>query len=421
VRRRRLGVLLSLGLVLPATAHAATAQVVATGNLGADIAAADDGRVFLVTRAADVRVAPPGEVFGPPRRLMSSSRTERMVDAGVAADGRGVLVLQGADRRSRRVRVATFSVLGPVGRPVTVSTDRGRADFAAVDVARSGAAVVVWFRHRKDGRWRLESSIRDPGAAAFGAPVPISAFVRRACCTSVSVAIGEHGDAVATWTSTARPAVWAAARRPGHAFRRPQRLAGASIAAPKAVVGAGGAAAVTYMTQHAPLRASDGLQLHRLTTGGAFGVAEHVGVATVGAAALTAEGHLLVGWVDRDEGRVHVSEGRPAEPLVETGTLGTDVASRGLAVAADDEGRAVIAWSQPVSGAPAYREQAMAAIRQAGVPAIGPAVPLGRPWRAAQPVLATLVPGAGPIVLWSGSRYGRPATRLTALIVTRLP
>jgi hypothetical protein len=416
-----LGVLLSLGLVLPATAHAATAQVVATRNLGADIAAGDDGRVFLVTRAADARVAHPGEVFGPPRRLMPSSRTGRVVDAGVAADGRGVLIVQGEDRRSRRVGVVTFSVLGRVGRPVPVSTDRGRADFAALDVARSGAAVVVWFRHRRDGRWRLESSIRDPGAAAFGAPVPISAFVRRACCTSVSVAIGERGDAVATWTSTARPAVWAAARRPGHAFRRPQRLAVASSGAPKAVVGASGAAAVTYMTQHVPLRASDGLQLHRMTPGGAFGVAEHVGGATVGAAAVTPEGHVLVARVDRDDGRVHVSEGEPAEPLVETGTLGTDVALRGLAVAADDEGHAVVAWSQRVSGAPAYREQALAAIRQAGDRALGPVVPLGRPWRTATPALAALVPGAGPIVLWSGSRYGGPAAGRTGLIVTRLP
>jgi hypothetical protein len=81
----------------------------------------------------------------------------------------------------------------------------------------------------------------------------------------------------------------------------------------------------------------------------------------------------------------------------------------------------VVAWSQRVSGAPAYREQALAAIRQAGGGALGPVVPLGRPWRAATPALGTLVPGAGPIVLWSGSRYGGPAAGRTVLIVTLLP
>jgi hypothetical protein len=420
VRSRRLGVLVSLGLMLPATAHATAAQVIATRSLGAEVAIDGDGRAFLVTRAADARVAAPGGLFGPPRTLLSSSRTERVVDAGVAASGRGVIVVQGEDRQSGRVRVVTFNARGLVGRPLTVSTHRGPADFTASDVAGSGAAVVVWFRHRKDGRWRLEASIRDPGAAAFGPPVPISAFVRRACCTSVSVMIGERGDAVATWTSTAHPSVWAAARRPGHAFRRPQRLARAASDAPKAVVGAGGAAAVTYTTQHVPLRASDGLQLHR-TAGGSFGVAERVGGATVGAAAVTPAGRVLVAWVDRDDGRVHVSEGRPAERLVETSTLGTNVASRGLAVAADDEGRAVIAWSQLMSGAPPYREQAVAAIRPVGGGPLGSVVPLGRPWRAATPQLAALVPGAGALALWSGSSYGGPATRRTELIVTRLP
>ena len=84
---------------------------------------------------------------------------------------------------------------------------------------------MVWYRHRGAGRWRLEAATRAPGAVKFGAPRPISAFVRRPCCTAVSVAIGERGDAVATWTSTARPAVWAALRPAGRAFRAPQRLA----------------------------------------------------------------------------------------------------------------------------------------------------------------------------------------------------
>ena len=90
------------------------------------------------------------------------------------------------------------------------------------------------------------------------------------------MAIGERGDAVATWTSTSRPAVSAALRSPGGAFRRPQRLARDPADAPQAVVGAGGAAALLYSVQHVPLPPDDGLQLHRALSGGAFGAAEHV-------------------------------------------------------------------------------------------------------------------------------------------------
>ena len=203
------------------------------------------------------------------------------MDAGVAADGSGVIVVQA--RRS--VRAVAFGPGGALGRPAALSAPGARADFAASAVASSGAAVVVWFRHRSAGRWRLEAATRAPGARRFGAPEPLSAFVRRPCCTSVSVAIGERGDAVATWSSTARPAVWAALRRPGQRFGRPQRLAADASDAPRAVVGADGAAAVIYSTQHVPLRASDGLQLHRASPRGAFGAAEHVnggGGVTVG-------------------------------------------------------------------------------------------------------------------------------------------
>src|SRR4051812_50213807 len=91
--------------------------------------------------------------------------------------------------------------------------------------------------------------------------------------------------------------------------------------------------------------------------------------------------------------------------------MGTNVASTGLAVAADDEGRAVIAWSQLVSGAPAYREQAVAAIRQAGELAFGSVVPLGRPWRAARPPPAPLGLGARANVVGGAARHGGPDGR----------
>jgi hypothetical protein len=350
---------------------------------------------------------------------------DRPVDAGVAADGSGVIVLQRVRGARRSVRAVAFGPRGAPGRPIALSGPGERADFAASAVAPSGAAVVVWFGHRGAGRWRLEAATRAPGARGFGAPEPLSSFVRRACCTSVSVAIGERGDAVATWSSTARPAVWAALRSPGRAFRAPQRLAADASDLPRVVVGAGGAAALMYSTQHVPLRAGDGLQLHRAPPGGGFGPAEHVnggGGVTIAAAAVTAAGRVLVAWSDRVHGaRVHVSEAAAGAPLAASAELGEDVRPRHLAVAADDLGRAVVAWSQRASTTPAHRERAVAAMRVAGGAPFGAAVALGGPWRAAEPGRAALVPGGGALVLWGAARYGGPAQRRTALLVTRLP
>jgi hypothetical protein len=317
-----------------------------------------------------------------------------------------------------------FDARGRTTPAVAISPRRARADFAALAVAPSGAAVVVWFRHRAARSWRLEASTRDPGAATFGPPQPLSAFVRRPCCTSVSVAIGERGDAVATWSSTARPAVWAALRSAGHAFRRAQLLAPDASDVPRAVVGAGGAAAVIYSTQHVPLRAGDGLQLHRAAPGAVFGAAEQVnpgGGVTVGDVAVTPAGHVLVAWHDQVHGaRVGLSEAGPGEPLVATAELGADVGAKRIALAADDTGRAVVAWSQRMPAVPAYRERAVAAIRATQGAPFGGAVALGRPWSAAEPGSARLVPGGGALVAWNAARYGRPAVRRAALLVTRL-
>jgi hypothetical protein len=240
----------------------------------------------------------------------------------------------------------------------------------------------------------------------------------------VSVAIGDRGDAVATWTSTARPAVWAALGPAGRGFRPPQRLAADASGALTAVVGAGGAAAVMYSTQHVPLRATDGLQLHRARPGGPLGPAEHVnpgsGV-TVAAAAVTDAGGVLIAWRDRlRDTRVHLSEAGPGQPLAATAQLGGDVTADHLALAADDAGRAVVAWSQRAPTG-ALREQAFAASRSAHGASFAAAVALGRPWRTAEPGPARLVPGGGALVAWNAARYGGPARRRAALLVTRLP
>jgi len=419
--------------VRPAVSLAASPQRVAAGAVPGELAVGDDGRAFLVTTeragvaggggAVRLRTAAPAAGFGPARTLMRRGPGVRGMRAGVAADGTGVIALQTEHGTRREVRAAAFGARGRVGRPVTISLG-GADDLAALDVAPSGAAAVVWFRHGRRGRWRLEAAVREPGATRFGPPHPLSRFVQRPCCTSVSLAVGERGDTAVTWTSTSRPVVWAALRSAGRAFRSPQTLATDGSDAPRVAVGAGGNAAVIYSVQHVPARPDDGLQLHRAAPGAPFGHAEHVdpgrGV-TIGAASVTPAGRVLVAWTDPARATVHLSEAAPTGPLVNTGELGASVTAGALSVAGDDDGRAVVAWPRLVSTAPAVREQAMAATRPADGAPFGPAIPLGRPWREARPALAGIVADGGALVAWTGARGGAAARRRVTLEVTRLP
>jgi hypothetical protein len=392
-----------------AVAAPAAADTLVVGGSGRGFEVRSDGA------SVRLRVAAPGGRFGSWRTVVRAGRGERVMDAAVTTAGSGIAFLQRRAPPQRSVEVAAF---GAPAR-MTVSPRGADADFAASAVAPDGAAVVVWFRHRGDRRWRLEAAVREAGARTFGQAQPLSGFIRRACCTSVSAAIGGRGDAVVTWSSTARPSVWAALRRRGRGFGRARRLAGDAATAPQAVMGAGGTAVVTYSTQHVPLRAGDGLQLHRAASGDSFGAAEHVnpgGGVTIAGVAVAPSGDVTVAWRDEVHGaRVHVSQS--AGPLSSAAELGTNVAARAIAVDAADDGRTVVAWSER-SG---RSERATAAIRPVSGEPFGAPTTLGSSWRAAEPQLARLVPQGGALVLWQGARYRGPTARRTALAVTRLP
>jgi len=389
----------------------AALQLAAAASAGAEQLAVDGaGRAYLVRAqpsSAQLRVAAPGRAFGPWRTVVRARPGERVVHAAVAGGARGVAVVQ----RGRTVRMVTLA-----GRQVG-SSGAGSADFAALAITRGGAAVVVWFRHHRDGRWRLEASVRAPGASAFGAAQPLSRFIRRACCTSVSAAIGARGDAVVAWRSTARPSAWAALRRSTRGFGRAQRLTADAATAPEASMGADGTAAVAYSTQHVPLRAADGLQLHRAVAD-RFGRAVHVnpgGGVTLADVAIAGNGATVVAWLDRVHGdRVHVSEAPAGGPLAATAELGTAAGPRAIAVDADAGGRAVVAWTERASGG----ERASAALRPAAGAPFGVPATLAGGWRIAEPGQAALVPGGGALVLWTGERT---TARRSALAVARLP
>jgi hypothetical protein len=142
------------------------------------------------------------------------------------------------------------------------------------------------------------------------------------------------------------------------------------------------------------------------------------GGTTIAGAAVTTAGRVLLAWRDQVHGaRVHLSEAAPGQPLAAIAELGGDVSAKHLSVAADDEGRALVAWSQRVS---ARREQALAALRSTtGAPFAAP-VALGMAWPAAEAGPARLVAGGGALVMWNGARFGPPAQRRSALLVTRL-
>src|SRR6185436_9706197 len=126
--------------------------------------------------AVRVRSAAAGAGFGRALRVRRFGALRRDVQAGIAADGSGVIAVRAVRQTHRRVEVLRFDARGRVGRAVTVS--RGdAADLAALEVAPSGAAVVVWFRHDQRSRWRLEAASRESGGAAFGPATPVSGFV----------------------------------------------------------------------------------------------------------------------------------------------------------------------------------------------------------------------------------------------------
>jgi hypothetical protein len=412
---------------------AATAAQFITGHeVGADLVVEAGGGAYLVSPSAPqnararpsarVWAAAPGATFGPARLLLRSTRSDRVVDTGIASGGSGVIVVQRVAGRRRAVRLVRFDRGARLGRSVTLS--RGsRSDFAASDTADSGAVVVVWFRHRDGGRWRLEAALREPGAETFGAPRAVSDWVRRACCTAVAAAVGDRGDAVVAWSSTARPGVRAALRRAGGGFARARLLAGDASGAAATAVGADGTAVVLYGRQRVLGREHEGLWLHRAVgPRGDLGAAERLATGapvTVAAATVTPAGRVLVGWIDEAAERVHLAEAGPGEPFGDSGPLGRRVTGEAVVVAGDDAGRAVLAWSERLGGR-VLRQRAVASVRPAGQAAFGAAQDLGLPWRAAEARSARLLPSAGALVLWKGARYRGPGGRRAVLLATRV-
>ena len=179
----------ALGLALVVAARAPAAQVIAPRDVAARLAVGPDGRAFVVSPSAG-------------RGTLTARRRAALPGGGVRPVARADALhprRPGGGRRRRRRRQRRDRRSGPPQRarrrlrPGRSTRQAGRrrsragarADFAASAVASSGAAVVVWFRHRSAGRWRLEAATRAPGARRFGAPErsrpSCAAHAARAC------------------------------------------------------------------------------------------------------------------------------------------------------------------------------------------------------------------------------------------------
>ena len=189
-----------LVLALVAATPASAAQVVAPRDVAAGLAVGPDGRAFVVSPSARPdsnalssirrRAARPGAAFGPSRTLMRSAGGARPVDAGVAADGSGVIIVQ-AHRSVHAVAFGTGGALGDAGRAVRAGRPRRLRGFGGRAQRRGDRRVVPPSR-----RAALAPGGRDPRARARAgsarpsrSPRSCAAPAARACSSrSVSAA-----------------------------------------------------------------------------------------------------------------------------------------------------------------------------------------------------------------------------------------
>ena len=136
---------------------------------------------------------------------------------------------------------------------------------------------------------------------------------------------------------------------------------------------------------------------------------------TLGNVTVTRAGRTAVAWIEPTAARVRLSEAGPRMPLGAGAVLGADAASRAPVVAADDDGRTVVAWTARAPSRRSLDERVVAATRVASTAGFGPPVALGAPWPVGAPRAVRLIPGGGALVLWTGTGRRRSAHTLTRL------
>src|SRR3954454_19652217 len=278
-----------------------------------------------------------------------------------AADGGGV-ALQTARGRDQPTSVVAFDAAGVAQPPAALGVT---GDWATTAVAPDGAAVVAWAAEGPKG-YEIDAAFRDPGSAAFGAPV--RAGYTTTGDTLVHAGIGDDGEAVVIWQGNNFPsAVAGAGRRRGQRFP-PPRFVSRSATDARLAVGPGGQAVIAAsagrrleVAVKAPGAATLPAMrtLDRAISGFALDVTA-AGPRQVGIACLAApdrRGRVRV--------RVYAGAGGPRR----IGTVATSAGGEDVRMAVSPAGSAVVAWQEELRakrGDPTARAHLGVAYRPAG-------------------------------------------------------
>ena len=282
-------------------------------------------------RAAVVKPGIGLGLLDPPGRPLVVARPPAGVgQVALAADGSGV----GMDYRNDAV--VAFDAAGAL-QPGLAGIDGE----AAVAVAPNGTAVAAWVAKMAQG-YEIDAAFRDPGSAAFGAPV--RAGYATAKRTLVYAGIGDSGEAVVAWQSNGFPSgVAAAVRLPGGGFSRAVFVTHEAGDA-KLAVGPGGQAILAASrgagldVSVKPPGADTMPAAQRIDRG--QGVA--LDVAAAGPRAVAAA------WVasPRLPGRARVRVYAGDAALRRVGSVGRDAGGETVRVAVDASGAMVVAWEE---------------------------------------------------------------------------
>ncbi|MFN8202202.1 MAG: hypothetical protein U0S48_06530 [Solirubrobacteraceae bacterium] len=201
------------------------------------------------SRAACLRVAGPAQValFGRAGATVSRTDVLHVAPGAIVPTAQSTLgwLMGCADAGGAALRPAELAgpvwtgagvrpAVAPAGGPPVVLEGTDNAGEVAVAQAGSGAAVLAWFEHRPSGtttqRRRVVAAVRPPGAAAFGAPVPVADWttVTASDFDPPATGIDADGNVVVAWTDAHGLAStpWLATAAPGESFTAPQPLPG---------------------------------------------------------------------------------------------------------------------------------------------------------------------------------------------------
>jgi PKD domain-containing protein len=401
-RRPVFFVIPALCLVACSAARASPAWL-GTAHVGANVvgapsvALAPGGELVVAWESGNVVVAasrPPGGQFTSAKTLSQLPSDEFSMRVAVSKSGRAVVAwLQRQPAFSARVAAAVRAPDGTWGPPIPLSAEGADASAVNVEMSDTGEAVVTWVR-----AGRVQASRRAPGAQ-WTAAEDVSPFGIQASAPVLDMT--PQGHAVVFWIHSG--GVAGANRPPGDDWRAEPGVPATSASKLAAAVGADGTVGVLWLTDAFPLTfnvvtrprtsgwrtpeplggpnqgfdggaiAVDGRGIATAvwpgtTVGGVSttrttgpGWSDEPALVRVGLSdaytpdvAASPLGHVVAAWpgqiLPAATGYVQAATHGPGGAWSVVQGLGTEAQVRGTAVAIDERGNAVTAWSGDAAG-----------------------------------------------------------------------